>query len=215
MLSIFQQYFNAPNQYLTSLPDGVTYGQGPFREVRLLIDGKIAGAALPYPVIFTGGLAPSLWRPISAYGAIELPAYFLDVTPFVPLLVDGNPHEFTIDVVSAENDHAILQNWYVSGLLQVITDPSSKPTTGKIIKYDAPLYAQTTITGAVASGEVNTTVTASRKLHVEAQITSGSGTKPVHVVWSQELSYSNTQLYSHNATKQVRVHFERLLTGCS
>ncbi|KAG6909711.1 hypothetical protein DXG01_015913 [Tephrocybe rancida] len=195
-------YSNTANEFLPSLPNGTTYGQGPFREVRLLIDGRIAGATLPYPVIFTGGLVPSLWRPIAAYGAIELPTYFLDVTPFVPLLVDGNPHEFTIDVVSAETNRAILQNWYVSGLLQVITDSSSKPTTGEITKYDAPLYAQTTISGAVGPGEVNITVTASRTLHVEAQILSGSG-KFTRAIWSQELEYSNTQLYSDNANIQT------------
>ncbi|KAG6866918.1 hypothetical protein C0991_003833 [Blastosporella zonata] len=132
----------------------------------------------------------------------ELPTYFLDVTPFVPLLVDGHPHEFTIDVVSAETDHTILQNWYVSGLLQVITDSSSKPTTGKIIKYNAPLYAQTTVTGAAHSGQVNITVSASRSLYAEAQIMSGSG-KSTHAIWSQELSYLNTQQYYNNASNQL------------
>jgi hypothetical protein len=32
----------------------VTYGNGPFREVRLLVDGQLAGVAFPYPVVFTG-----------------------------------------------------------------------------------------------------------------------------------------------------------------
>ncbi|KAG6820360.1 hypothetical protein H0H93_001552 [Arthromyces matolae] len=196
-------YANAANQFLSNLPDGTTYGQGPFREVRLLIDGKIAGAALPYPVIFTGGLAPSLWRPIAAYGALDLPSCVLDVTPFIPLLVDGNPHEFTIDVVSAEHDHAILQNWYVSGVLHVVTHSSSKPTTGKITTYDAPLYAETEIAGTLGqAGTVSITVKGSRKLHVEAEIISGSG-ELTQVVWSQELDYSNIQLYSDNATVQL------------
>ncbi|KAG6897578.1 hypothetical protein C0992_000166 [Termitomyces sp. T32_za158] len=193
---------NAANDFLPNLPNGTTYGQGPFREVRLLIDGQIAGVALPYPVIFTGGLAPSLWRPIAAYGALDLPSYFLDVTPFVPLLIDGKPHEFSIDVVSAEDDHTILQNWYVSGLLQVITDSSSEPTTGNITAYDAPIHAKTNITGSVGPGTVNITVEGSHSIYVEAEILSGSG-ELNHVVWSQELAYSNTQLYSDDANIQV------------
>ena len=56
------QYFNAPNQFLGDLPDGFTFGDGPFREVRLLVDGKVAGAAFPYAVIFTGGIIPTAWR---------------------------------------------------------------------------------------------------------------------------------------------------------
>jgi len=195
-------YYNVPNEFLPSLPEGTTFGQGPFREVRLLIDGKIAGAVLPYPVIFTGGIAPSLWRPISAYGAIDLPSYILDVTPFVPLLTDGKAHQFTIDVVSSEADHTILQNWYVSGLLQVVTDSSSKPTTGNMTVYDAPLYAHTSNTGTAGVGTLDVTVKATRKLHIEADILSGSG-KSTHVVSTQELSYSNRQSYGDNAVFQV------------
>ena len=56
------QYFNAPNQFLGDLPDGFTFGDGPFREVRLLVDGKVAGVAFPYAVIFTGGIIPTAWR---------------------------------------------------------------------------------------------------------------------------------------------------------
>ncbi|KAG6900891.1 hypothetical protein C0993_010010 [Termitomyces sp. T159_Od127] len=203
-------YMNAANDFLPNLPNGTTYGQGPFREVRLLIDGLIAGVALPYPVIFTGGLAPSLWRPIAAYGALDLPSYFLDITPFVPILIDGKPHEFSIDVVSAEDDHTILQNWYVSGLLQVITDSSSKPTTGNITAYNAPTYAETNVTGSVGPGTVNITVKGSHNLYVEAEILSGSG-ELTHVVWSQELVYSNAQSYSDDANIQVSstssIHF--------
>ncbi|KAJ7172471.1 peptide N-acetyl-beta-D-glucosaminyl asparaginase amidase A-domain-containing protein [Mycena filopes] len=195
-------YFNAANKYLDNLPAGTTYGQGPFREVRLLVDGQIAGAALPYPVIFTGGIVPSMWRPITSYGALDLPTYFLDLTPFVPLLTDGKPHLFTIDVVSAEEDRAILPNWYISGLLQVTTDSSSKRTTGKITSYNAEPFAQTSVTGSVGdNGDVNITVTASRKIHITADILSGSG-KANHVVFSQDLQYINQQSFLNDALVQ-------------
>jgi hypothetical protein len=58
----FNQYFNIPDEYLGDLPDGTTSGKGSFREVRLLLDGQLAGVAFPYPVIFTGGFVPSAWR---------------------------------------------------------------------------------------------------------------------------------------------------------
>jgi hypothetical protein len=47
-------YFNAPNAVLPVLPSGETYGNGALREIRILVDGRLAGVALPYPVIFTG-----------------------------------------------------------------------------------------------------------------------------------------------------------------
>ncbi|KAJ7774606.1 peptide N-acetyl-beta-D-glucosaminyl asparaginase amidase A-domain-containing protein [Mycena maculata] len=187
-------YFNIANEFLADFPAG-TIGEGPFREVRLLVDGMVAGVAFPYPVIFTGGILPPAWRPITSYGALDLPTYFLDLTPFVPILTDGKSHNFTIDVASAEVDHTINQNWFVSGLLQVITDSSSKPTTGKITKYSAEDFAVTTTTGSTdATGDVNITVTASRKIEISASILSGSG-KQTDVVWSQNLEYTNQQSY--------------------
>ena len=56
------QYFNTADKYLDDLPADTTYGDGPFREVRLLVDGQVAGVAFPYAVIFTGGINPAVWR---------------------------------------------------------------------------------------------------------------------------------------------------------
>ncbi|KDR81615.1 hypothetical protein GALMADRAFT_59305 [Galerina marginata CBS 339.88] len=185
-------YFNTANQFLPDLPPGFL-GQGPFREVRLLVDGQVAGVAFPYATIFTGGIVPTAWRPITSYGALDLPTYFVDVTPFVPLLTDGKPHNFSLDVTSAENDHTILQNWFLSGVLQVFTDKSSRPTTGKITQYSADPFSKTNTVGSVgANGDVNITVSASRKIHIESTIISGSG-HVNHVVFSQDLQYKNVQ----------------------
>lgn len=194
-------YSNAANEYMTELVN-VTYGNGPFREVRLLVDGQLAGVAFPYPVVFTGGVTPTMWRPITSYGALDLPTYFLDLTPFVPLLTDSEPHNFTLDVASAEIDHAINPNWYVSALLQVVTDSSDKRTTGKITSYSAPLYATTSTTGSTAAnGDVNITVKATHNVHIEAEVVSGSG-KTTQVVWQQSLSYENIQNWLTNYTVQ-------------
>ncbi|CDO72908.1 hypothetical protein BN946_scf185002.g93 [Trametes cinnabarina] len=191
-------YFNTANEFVPSLPSGTTFGDGPFREVRMLVDGQVAGVAFPYAVIFTGGIVPTAWRPITSYGALDLPTYFIDLTPFVPVLTDGKPHNISIDVVSAEDDHAINENWFVSGNLQVITDSSSRPTTGKITKYDVSPFAVSKTTGSVGdNGDVNVTVSATRNIHIEAEITSGSG-KTTRVVWSQALEFSNTQQFLDN-----------------
>lgn len=39
---------NVPNRFLGALPDGLTFGFGPFREVRLLVDGMLAGVVFPW-----------------------------------------------------------------------------------------------------------------------------------------------------------------------
>ncbi|KAF5365715.1 hypothetical protein D9758_003342 [Tetrapyrgos nigripes] len=199
-------FFNVADRFFPDIPPGLTSGQvgrGPFREVRLLIDDRVAGVAFPYAVIFTGGFVPSMWRPIAAHGAIELPTYFLDVTPFVPILVDGKPHNFTIDVVSAESNHTINQNWFVSGLLQVVTDSSQLPTTGNITRYEVEPFAKASTSGRTREiGDVDVNIEATRSVHIESEIRSGSG-EVTHVVWTQNLQYSNFQTYRDNATVQT------------
>ncbi|KAI0062254.1 hypothetical protein BV25DRAFT_1825690 [Artomyces pyxidatus] len=195
-------YFDVPNEFLGDLPSGTTFGEGPFREVRVLVDGQLAGAAFPYAVIFTGGIVPTAWRPITSYGAVDLPTYFLDLTPFIPILTDGAPHNITLDVASTEPDHSINQNWFVSGLLQVVVDPSSKPTTGKITVYEASDFALASQSASVGSnGDVNITVKATRSVHIEAEIVGGSGAR-TQVVFSQALQYENVQNYLQNTTIQ-------------
>ncbi|CAA7271697.1 unnamed protein product [Cyclocybe aegerita] len=193
-------YFNTANQFLPDLPEGFL-GQGPFREVRILVDGQVAGVAYPYITIFTGGFVPTAWRPISSYGALDLPTYFLDLTPFVPIFADGNPHNVTLDVASAEDDHTVLQNWFLSGVLQVFVDKSSKPTTGKITTYSVHPYSQSSTVGTVGGGDVNVTVSASRKLRIESTIISGSG-KVNHVVWTQNMQFKNVQFLLDNTNTQ-------------
>ncbi|KAI0273633.1 peptide N-acetyl-beta-D-glucosaminyl asparaginase amidase A-domain-containing protein [Gloeopeniophorella convolvens] len=195
-------YFNVPNQFLGDLPSGTTFGEGAFREVRVLVDGQVAGVAFPYAVIFTGGIVPTAWRPITSYGAIDLPTYHIDLTPFVPILTDGEPHNITLDVASAEPDHAINQNWFVSGLLQVKLDPSSRPTTGKITRYEASDFAVSNASASVGdNGDVNITLSASRSVHIEAEIIGGSGAQ-TNVVFTQLLRYENVQNYLDNTNIQ-------------
>lgn len=194
-------YYNTANEYIDDLPSGTTYGGGPFREVRLLVDGQLAGVAFPYAVIFTGGINPAVWKPITAYGAIDLPTYFLDLTPFAPVFADGLPHNVTIDVVSAEADHTINPNWYVSGLLQVVTDASGKRTTGQMITYNTQPYATTQTYGSTDVNNVNVTVNAQRQIYIESIVVSGSG-QSNRVVFEQNLDYTNTQYYLNDTNTQ-------------
>lgn len=150
-----------------------------------------------YPLLIT--MSP---RPITSYGALDLPTYFLDLTPFAPTFADGLPHNVTLDVVSAEANHTLNQNWYVSGLLQVVTDPSGKPTTGEITCYDVQPYAVTETSASIDGTDVNVTVRAQRSLYIEAVVISGSGDK-TSVAFAQNLDYTNTQYYLHNTSVQV------------
>ena len=127
----------------------------------------------------------------------------LDLTPFVPILADGNPHNISLSVTSVESDHSINQNWFVSGAIHIRTDSSSRPTTGRITNYVADPFALGTESGNVApNGDINITVGATRFVKIESEITSGSG-KRTNVVFTQNLTYSNTQVYAQDLAIQV------------
>lgn len=177
--------------------------------MRLLVDGTVAGVVYPYATLYTGAFVPAIWRPIPSYGALDLPSYFLDLTHYAPLFADGKSHVVTIDVCSGEDDHAILQNWYVSGLLQVFLDPSGLPTTGNMTTNVEP-YARSSQTGEKhANGDVSVTVWTNRNIQNEATVVSGSGVV-TRVSFYQWLVYANFQTYSENGREQVSLPLDRL-----
>ncbi|KAH9005456.1 peptide-N4-(N-acetyl-beta-glucosaminyl)asparagine amidase A [Lactarius hatsudake] len=194
-------YWNIPNQFLSYFPpDGVRpiMGEGPFREVRVLVDGQVAGVAFPYVLFNTGTGKLATWSPIVSYGALDIPTYHIDLTPFIPILTNGRPHNITLDVASAESNHQINQNWYLSGVLQVNLDSSALPTTGNITLYQASDYALSTASGSNDS-DISITVNASRSIHIEAEIIAGSGGR-TKVVFTQNLEYGNVQHYPQQDT---------------
>lgn len=89
--------------------------------------------------------------------------------------------------------------------MQVLVDHSTNvTTTGKITRYDVSPFATSSTQGVPsANGDLRVTVQASRQLTIEAEVISGRG-ESNHVVWQQNLQYSNLQLYLQNSTTQAR-----------
>ena len=81
---------------------GELYGHSPFREVQLLIDGMLAGVLWPFPIIFTGGIAPGLWRPIVGIDVFDLREPEIDISSFLPYLSDGKPHQFQLKILGLD-----------------------------------------------------------------------------------------------------------------
>ncbi|KAJ7596801.1 peptide N-acetyl-beta-D-glucosaminyl asparaginase amidase A-domain-containing protein [Mycena floridula] len=193
-------YLNTPDEFVDYFPASTgIIGKGPFREVQVMVDNQFAGAVWPYAVIYTGGITPSNWRPLTAYGAYDEPTYWIDLTPFLPLLLDQESHSITLRVLGQGVAPTINSNWFVSGSLHIRTGTSK--TTGKIISYNAPALNIAT-DGHVAEGNVtvSTKVTASREFKVESLLHTSQGSKTVS--FSQSLKYTNTQSYQDNGWVQ-------------
>ena len=49
----------------------------------------MAGLLFPFPVIYTGGVCPLLWRPLTGLYSFNVPPYQFDLAPFLGLLNDS------------------------------------------------------------------------------------------------------------------------------
>ena len=97
---------------------------------------------LPYPVIFTGGIAPGFWQRIVGIQTFDLREHEIDITPFLPLLCDGKPHTLEIQVRGWSLQDGIMKLskteafWVVTGKIFLFLDQSGFVTTGTDPVYD-------------------------------------------------------------------------------
>lgn len=202
-------YTNVPDEYIKKVGSNntgdVVLGKGPFREVQIWIDDLIAGFAYPFPVIYTGGIIMSWWRPIAAIGAFDAPSYIIDISPFVPYLSDSKAHNFTLVVVGQGINSSINSEWIFSGSVFVTLDPSNARTTGEMITHFTD--SNTTVMPLPTEYDLHSTslvnfVTKSyRKLSISSIVITGSG-QPQVVKAEQDYSYSNQQSWIPPGTYQ-------------
>ncbi|KAI3991442.1 hypothetical protein MKX01_000529 [Papaver californicum] len=124
-------YGNPPNEYIKAYNVSNMPGNGPFREVVVRLNGEDVGAVWPFTVVFTGGIIPLFWRPITAIGSFDLPSYDIEITPLGKIL-DGKQHEFGFGVTNALNE------WYIDANLHIWLDHENGATTGELITHENP-----------------------------------------------------------------------------
>ncbi|WP_045311013.1 peptide-N4-asparagine amidase [Lentzea aerocolonigenes] len=185
---------NVPSDLAAKFPDAGLCGGGTYREVSVLVDGRPAGVVAPYSVIYTGGVAPMLWRPISAIDAIDTLPYTIDLSPFIGTLTDGKAH--TIDLVPPRG---IVDDWTLGGNLFATTDPGVQRVTGTLSSTDVPAAdVKTVTTGTDLDVTIKTQVR--RAWRTSGAIRTSHGTQQV---FSQGAwTFSNTTSLAEKATKQ-------------
>ncbi|KAF2845760.1 hypothetical protein T440DRAFT_257241 [Plenodomus tracheiphilus IPT5] len=194
--------------------DTTLYGHSAFREIQVLIDGHLAGIAWPFPVIFTGGIVPGFWRPIVGIDAFDLREDEIDITPFIPMLSDGQDHSFEIKVLGVDDDGqgnlngegTVESNWVVTGKVFLWLDSDSTITTGTSPIVSAPKPSiklqsarQTTANGTISS--LNYSIEVTRNLYIESTLVTSTG--PETVYWRQDLAFSNIGVLSNQGNDQI------------
>lgn len=101
---------------------------GAHRELFVRLDGHLAGAALPFPIVYTGGDNPVLWKPIVGVDTLDIPAHRFDISPFIGLLSDGKNHSISVGV--QENDEGS-GFWCISAALIMAIDQTIENKAGR------------------------------------------------------------------------------------
>ncbi|XPS78645.1 hypothetical protein M3J07_010658 [Ascochyta lentis] len=174
---------------------GTLIGYGPFREVQLFIDELMAGVAWPFPTIFTGGIAPGFWRPIVGIDAYDLRDYEIDVTPFLPYLLDGKPHSFTIKIVGISDnggngpgvlsEDSINKYWQVSGKLFLFYGSAAYNGT-----HETPVISTSPMVNTASSFTANNGT--NQTLSYDVTVKRIHDVKSSFGSWTQSLDYANT-----------------------
>ncbi len=137
----------------TSVPADTGYSCAdglPYREVDVSIDGRVAGIALPYPVVYTGGWSnPFLWYTVPSPHAFDIPPLRYDLTPFVAGLTDGKAHDIRISVQGLPAGQS---GWTLAPLFSVWRDAASARVTGATTRYAVPSAHGTAVSGSSGGG---------------------------------------------------------------
>ncbi|CAN8270180.1 unnamed protein product [Cochlearia groenlandica] len=186
-------YGNFPNDFVKANNLSVA-GNGPFREVVVSLDGEMVGAVWPFPVVFTGGINPLLWRPISAIGSFDLPSYDIDVTPFLGRLLDGKSHEIGFSVTNA------LNVWYVDANLHLWLDHEKEIVEGKVLEISRSSLEISSVS-EFSGMNGNFTTKAKRSIALVGLVKSSHGDIITNA--SQELSYVNAMALGKEGNFQI------------
>jgi hypothetical protein len=221
----YTNLLSSDSRKLRSANEDGPNGQSPFREAQLWIDGALAGVSTPFPIIFTGGISPLLWRPVVGIDAFDLREGEIDITPWLPTLCDGKKggHEFEIRVVGMDDDGAgngwltksAPGNWVVTGKIFLWLDEPNAITTGSRLEATVPdptisiHSGWTTTTAADALGGrsdevLKYGVKVDRSLMLASTVKTAQGSR--RVSWLQHIRYnvdghvsSNSQAVSLDA----------------
>ncbi len=162
-----------------------------------------------YPWIYTGGADPILWRPIPGVQTLAFEPYRVDLTPFVGVIDDGNPHTVALSVYNAANYFSVAAN------LLLYRDHGGNTVTGAVTANTlnaTPVVDVveniTTAPDGSASGTVS--VTSNRQYTITGTANTSHG--PVMTQIDTKIAFSSVQqlattdtVYTQDAVQNTNI----------
>jgi hypothetical protein len=179
--------------YLT-VPDAAPYSckatDGPYREVRIEVDGQLAGIAAPFPTVWTGGWSnPFLWYVIPGPRAFDIKPIEYDLTPFAGLLNDGRPHDVKVSVVGVPEGQA---GWSTPVNVLVWQDAERARVTGGLTSHHAGAFTNSsTYTPGSDAGQHRLDTDGGHRLTVAGYVDTSHG----RVATTVSRALSNTSVH--------------------
>jgi len=166
-----EQWFTAvPDSVAAEFPGDGLCAAGAYREALVSVDGTRAGAVGTFPHIYSGGIVPTLWRPVVAIDTLDMRPESLDLTPFAGRLVDGREHTIAFAM------SPIGDRWNVRAALFLWTDHHKARTSGALTSDTVAASPVTrTRTGQPTDGTVQYGETAARADRLSGYVDTSAG----------------------------------------
>ena len=199
-LELFSESQGGDEFWYTCSPNSVAAqlqncGNTGFRETEVYVDGKPAGIAPVLPWIYTGGIDPSLWEPITGVQTLNFKPYLVDLTPFAGLLSDGGQHTVAMGVFNANGE------FDVTGTLLLYLDHGSAQVTGALTENTLGASPAPAIQAAAPVDSTGTThgttlVSSQRSFTLGGYVNTSHGT--VTTTIDEQVNFGNYQLININ-----------------
>lgn len=191
-------------------------GGGAYRELLVYVDGVLAGARYPFPVLYTGGVNPLLWRPLTGISSFDIPPFRFDLTVFLAWLADGQQHNITLAVF----DNNPQGTWLLDGVL-VLRHDDLPVQSGNVIVLESSMPQVSQSVRNLSSGETLQTMSGQHSYRIRGELVLGSGETQESEIFCELSAWSTNRnagptlvtdgvLYSHRGSVQdglrVSVH---------
>ncbi len=183
-MEVYATGHNCEEYWYASMVAGCQ-GMTPFREIRILVDGQLAGVAWPFPIIYAGGCDAGLWRPIPSIRALDIPSNVVSLSPFAARFSDGNEHSISLQVF--ENSDF----WRVDGNLLLWLDSQRATITGSLTEYDILQDPAISWNQMLLASEIQRRIHVARSM-VLSGYTNGSKGR-VETTVRESMTFDNTQ----------------------